>query len=118
MASRIIKERHIPHPLLMWAWNHPTFFEIINNDGTFNTFNNIGFKIIPSTNTPSQGVGNTHPVNYGKLFVSNNRSNAPHQHIWCTNSFHLGIVIPREHPLLSYMEEKVSHIQNTNKCII
>lgn len=57
-----------------------------------------GFSIIPRTHDPSQGAGQTRPVNSGKLFVSSSRSNASRHLFWCTNSLNSGILFPRGQP--------------------
>ena len=60
-----------------------------------------GFSIMPRTQAPSQGAGQTRPVNSGKLFVSRSLSNASFHLFWYTSSFHSGILFPRGQPVLS-----------------
>ena len=57
-----------------------------------------GGSLMPSTQEPSQGAGQTRPVNSGKLLVSSSRNSASFQRPWCTSAFHSGILFPRGHP--------------------
>lgn len=57
-----------------------------------------GGSLMPRTQEPSQGAGQTRPVNSGKLFVSSSRYSASFHRPWYTSAFHSGILLPSGHP--------------------
>ena len=57
-----------------------------------------GSSPMPRTQAPSQGAGQSRPVNSGKLFVACNRSDASSHRSSRTSSFHSGIRFPSGHP--------------------
>jgi len=60
-----------------------------------------GSSMIPRTQAPSHGAGQTRPVNSGKLLVSSKRRRASCQLPCFASAFHSGIKLPRGQPLLS-----------------
>ena len=55
-----------------------------------------GGALIPKTQAPSQGAGQTRPVNSGKLLVCNRVFRASFQLSWNTKSLNFGIMFPTE----------------------
>mmetsp|Transcript_89151 Transcript_89151/g.212860 ORF Transcript_89151/g.212860 Transcript_89151/m.212860 type:complete len:253 (-) Transcript_89151:4675-5433(-) len=60
-----------------------------------------GSSMMPKVQAPSQGAGQTRPVNSGKLLVDIRRLKASYQAPLRTRSFHSGIRLPKGHPDLS-----------------
>ena len=58
-----------------------------------------GGSLIPSTQLPSHGAGQTLPVNSGKLLVCSRRYRASCHRPLCTRSFHSGIKLPSGQPI-------------------
>src|SRR5581483_10159413 len=58
-----------------------------------------GSSVMPSTQAPSHGAGQTRPVNSGKLFVINKRFSASRQWFWKTSSFHFGMMLEIGQPV-------------------
>ena len=57
-----------------------------------------GSLLMPSTQEPSHGAGQSRPVNSGKLFVACSRSIAACQSSRQARSFHSGIRLPSGQP--------------------
>src|SRR5271155_924448 len=57
-----------------------------------------GSSLMPRTQAPSQGAGQTRPVNSGKLFVMSRRFSASFHWFWNTSSFHFGMMLEIGHP--------------------
>ena len=54
----------------------PAFLPALVSDGAFDVFNGDGREVMPRTQEPSQGAGQTRPVKSGKLLVLWRRSSA------------------------------------------
>mmetsp|Transcript_104008 Transcript_104008/g.299397 ORF Transcript_104008/g.299397 Transcript_104008/m.299397 type:complete len:249 (-) Transcript_104008:493-1239(-) len=57
-----------------------------------------GSSMIPRVQAPSQGAGQTRPVNSGKLFVFMRRTQASFHRPWLTSWFHSGMMLPKGQP--------------------
>ena len=57
-----------------------------------------GGSLMPRTQDPSQGAGQTLPVNSGKLLVWVSWLRASFQSLWNTRSLNLGMMLPRGQP--------------------
>ena len=57
-----------------------------------------GGWLMPRTQDPSQGAGQSRPVNSGKLLVAWSRSTASSHLPRCTRSFHSGMMLPSGQP--------------------
>ena len=66
-----------------------------------------GGSLIPSTHEPSQGAGQTRPVNSGKLLVSKRRSRASRHCPAATSALNSGTLLPSGQPVAVWWQKGV-----------
>ena len=76
-----------------------------------------GGSLMPRTQEPSQGAGQTRPVNSGKLLVSSSRNSASRQRPWCTRLFHSGILFPSGQPAPAPPGERLHRSYFKRSCL-
>mmetsp|Transcript_30091 Transcript_30091/g.73236 ORF Transcript_30091/g.73236 Transcript_30091/m.73236 type:complete len:230 (-) Transcript_30091:2549-3238(-) len=77
-----------------------------------------GSSVIPRTQAPSQGAGQTRPVNSGKLLVSLRRWYACSHSPRNTRSFHSGILFVSGHPEVWVWQNGTPHSMHRDACVV